>query len=101
MGVSFSGITGELRYGYHVVAIVGDWTLENRTLDARIVRVINALYLKQPSLTFVIPRPSRRTWSKDLIDVRITGDALTARLGPTERQHGANAQTRDDAARPV
>jgi hypothetical protein len=93
MEIRVSGVTGEIRYGYHCAAKVGAWEVAERVLSAQIVDVCNTWWLTQAPLTFVFPRANGRVMTTPIEGLRVAGDTLTARLGPPERStpHDTNA----------
>ena len=74
------GLRATVRWGYHEAAILGAWTVEERTLTATIERVDRFRLAQQP-LVFVAPH-ARGSWRWTMVECTVTGDTLTARLGP-------------------
>lgn len=103
MGASFHlvpvrGQTGSIRWNYRIAAQLGPWTLTpdrgtpdlpqplRRILRAQVLDV-DLLTLRQPGLRLVVPRPrGALTWQVLQVALDADGSALTALLGPYERQ---------------
>jgi hypothetical protein len=79
--VTVSGVRGEIRYGYHLAAIVGAWSIgTGRVLSAQLTTIKSRVHLAQTGLVFVLPRAHGGRSARLLADVQITGDRLTARI---------------------
>jgi hypothetical protein len=82
--ITLSGASAEIRWGYHITAVLADWTVVEGVLSARIVSC-DPVQVEQAGLSFVVGNrdpfpPVRRT----LTEVHVTGGTLIARLGPKE-----------------
>jgi hypothetical protein len=81
------GGSGEVRWSYHRAASLGSWTMTIKpgesTLTASVL-TSDAFKVSQQPLTFVVPRPNGKTWRWPVTVLQISGNALTASLGPRE-----------------
>lgn len=77
------GDAGQLRWSYHVAALLGSWTLVDHVLTAKVL-TSDALRVSQRPLTFLVPRPGR-PWVWPLDSLQIADGTLTATVGPQER----------------
>jgi hypothetical protein len=97
--VPIRGESGSIRGGYRTAAVLGAWTLTQdrgtpecpapltRVLRASVLQVVDALALRQADLRMVVPRPrGALTWAVLQVALDADGAALTALLGPQERQ---------------
>jgi hypothetical protein len=81
--VTIRGPAGEVRWGYHSAASLGAWTVVDNHLTAQVVQADDFKVAQRP-LTFIVHRPSGRTWSWNVGSLQIAGETLTAVLDPVE-----------------
>lgn len=81
--ITVTGATGQVRWGYHLVAEVGAWTLSKGLFSATVQNVDTAK-LSQAPLSFVVVRPNGSRWEWPMRDVSLLGSILTARLEEQE-----------------
>lgn len=94
----FTGVAGRLTWGYHLAAMVSTWTIAKAedgtwTLSGTLEGVDSYSIDKQP-LGFVAPNG----WRWPVIQRQITDAAISAQLGPKEKNNGTVHQTSSDAA---
>lgn len=87
MGATIKGQTAVLRWGYHVAAQLGPWSVvvtpERSTVTADIVQRDEYKSSQQP-LKFVVERPGGHDWVWPIESAQMTDGTLTASLGPVE-----------------
>jgi hypothetical protein len=76
VSITIRGATAEIRWGYHVAATLGSWTLTDHVVEASIV-TLDTFRVSQSPLTWVVGSIRR-----PLEGLQIAGGTLTARLGP-------------------
>jgi len=94
-----TGRGGAIRWGYRIAAPLGAWTVTpdrgtpeapqplRRILRAQVEGPVDTRALQQPGLRMVVPRPrGALTWAILELALDPSGGALTALLGPCERQ---------------
>jgi hypothetical protein len=81
--VTIRGPAGEVRWGYHIAASLGAWTVVDDRLTATVVSADDFKVSQRP-LTFIVHRPSGRTWSWNVGSLQMAGETLTAVLAPVE-----------------
>jgi hypothetical protein len=81
------GVVGELRWGYHLAAVLGPWTLAmspgGLDLTATVVSH-DAFRTSQPSVTFHVTRQDKAPWVWPVESLQIANGVLSARLTQTE-----------------
>lgn len=76
-----AGTSARICWGYHAVAELGAWTIEEGLLVAQSVKVLNPIWLTMSDLKLVIPRgEGRPPWTRTLSHVVVTQTTLTAQL---------------------
>lgn len=74
------GLEGSVKWGYHVAAALGPWTLTAEgaggTVTAKVV-THDACAVSQQPLTFVVPRPKGHKWTWPIQALQISGDQIT------------------------
>lgn len=81
--VTIGGQSGEVRWGYHCAATLGQWTVADSTLTATVVNH-DAFKVAQAPLMFVVDRPRGQQWRWPVVSLSTDGSTLTATLGPVE-----------------
>lgn len=81
MSIRITGVMAEVRYGYYPAAVLGPWTLTERTVTAT-VQSADTFRVSQRPLTFEIPGPGGRWRVWPVEALQIVGSSLTATLGP-------------------
>lgn len=84
-------ITGEhatVEWSYHVAADIGAWVIEWGVLRAQ-VTTCNPFRLTQAPLYFV----AGERFQRQLLNVQVSGQTLTARVGPRRPNAVTNAPT--------
>lgn len=84
MGIRLAGAEGQVRWVYHIAAVLGSWTLEDRVLTATI-KTSEDVKLSQQPLNFFVPRPGH-PWVWPIESLQIADGTLTATVGPQERR---------------
>jgi hypothetical protein len=76
-----------VKWGYHVAASLGPWTLTAEggggTVTAKVVQH-DACAVSQTPLAFVVPRPKGHKWVWPIHGLQISGDQLTLSVGPPQ-----------------
>jgi hypothetical protein len=84
--ITITGVAGEVRYGYHLAAELGSWSVTAHDLHAQVVRITNAWYLSQPDLVFVARKADGTPGARRLLgNLQLHAQTLTAQL--KERVH--------------
>lgn len=84
--VAMRGVSGRVQWGYQVAAILPTWELtgnaDGGTVTGPAVS-LDTFRVSQRPLVFVVPR-AKGSWRWPLIEgtLQITGDTLTASVGP-------------------
>jgi hypothetical protein len=87
------GVIGSVRWGYHRAADVRQWVVRRDpqtkgwTLRAAVVRADPFLGARS-ELMFVAPLKGGRAWQWPVLELRIAGGQLAARLGPITAASG-------------
>lgn len=85
--VTVGGPAGIVRWGYHCAASLGRWTVtqdeSGHQLTAEVVSA-DAFKVSQRPLTFVVDRQAGAAWRWPVVSLQVTGQTLTASLGPME-----------------
>ena len=83
MPLRMEGPAARVRWGYRTVAELGAWRIEGGYLRAAVQRG-DPYQLAQAPLYFVVENTSshKPPFERLLVDVRVAGATVTARLGP-------------------
>lgn len=85
--LALNGLSGAIRWGYHVAAAVTAWTVGRD--DAQALRLsgrvdqVNTFRLSQRPLVFEAPH-AKGAWRWPIEELQIRDGTLSARLGPKE-----------------
>ncbi len=87
-GLTLSGVTARLCWGYHSAATLGAWRVSRTdagpaVLTAAIVS-LDPLRASQRPLMVVAPH-AHGAWRWPVVSLEVTGASLTAVLGPKEK----------------
>ena len=78
---SIAGTSARLCWGYHAVAELGAWSIDDGLLVAQSVKVLNPIWLTMRDLKLVIPRgDGRPPWTRTLSHVVVNQTTLHAQL---------------------
>jgi hypothetical protein len=80
--ITIRGTGAAVKWGYHVAATLGSWTVTGRTLTASVL-TSDTMAVSQRPLVFVVPRP-KGEWRWDVDSLQIADGTLTASLVPQE-----------------
>ena len=87
MGMTVTGVTADLRWGYHRAGTLRAWTVtksdEIWSLTATVVSA-DAFRVAQRPLVLVAPH-AHGAWRWPVVELQIAGASLTATLGPPEK----------------
>lgn len=94
-----SGASGAVRWGYHVAARIGRWTISED--GQTVVGALEAhaeMVCAQSPLVFVVDA-GKGQWRWPVRDLTVTGATVTLTVGPREGSHGQLVrETADDTA---
>ena len=92
MGLALRGESAEVRWSYHVAALLGAWTLtvdrangttpRRREFRAR-VQTVQPWAIRQRPLTLVVVRPGQ-VWAWPILRCTLEDDTFVAELGAKE-----------------
>lgn len=96
MALTIRGLVGEIRHSWHLACELRDWTVvqdeTQRSLTATFVRP-DIYRLAQRPLMFVAPH-AKGAYRWPILELEMSGAAVTARLGPLERSAHASVPLR-------
>lgn len=85
--VLVGGPAGAVKWGYHLAASVGKWTVVSDRSGTNLTATVvshDAFKVSQRPLTFVVDRPRGHSWQWSIKTLQIAGETLTATLDPAE-----------------